>query len=177
MKDTDPDRNCSFFNKHQSNEYDINDLNTMNKPDMSSMIHANIGSLPKNFDNFVIFLKLLNRNLSCMAISETLLIDISSIDTFNITNYTFLCKSRISKRGDGVGIYVHNMYNYKERTDFSPFDEGIFESIFAEIETANSENTLIIVTCCPPECSNHYVFKEYVQTMLHTLSNTKNRQL
>ena len=76
MRDTDPDRNCSFFNKQQSNEYDINDFNTISKPDMFSMIHANIRSLPKNFDNLVIFLRLLNSNLSCIGISETWLNDI-----------------------------------------------------------------------------------------------------
>ena len=58
MKDTDPDRNCSFFNKQQSYEYNINDFNTMSKPDMFSIIYANITSLPKNFYKLVIFLKL-----------------------------------------------------------------------------------------------------------------------
>ena len=133
MKDTDPDRNCTFFNKQQSYEYNINDFNTINKPDMFSMIHTNIRSLPKNFDNFIIFLKLLNRKLSCIGISETWLNDISPIDTFNIPNYSFLCKSRSSKRGGGVGIYVNKTYNYKERTDLSIFYDEIFESIFVEI--------------------------------------------
>ena len=63
MKDTDPDRNFSFFNKQQSYEYNINDFNTVSMPDMFSMIHTNIRSLPKNIDNLVIFLRLLNRNL------------------------------------------------------------------------------------------------------------------
>ena len=96
MKDTDPDRNCSFFNKQQSYEYNSNDFNTISKPDMFSIIHTNIRSLPKNFDNLVIFLRLLNRNLSCIGISETRLSDISPIDTFNIPIYSFLCKSRSS---------------------------------------------------------------------------------
>ena len=63
MKDTDPDRCCSFFNKQQSYEYNINDFNTMSKPHMFSMINTNIRSFPKKFENLVIFLKLLNRNL------------------------------------------------------------------------------------------------------------------
>ena len=69
MKDADSDRNCLFFNKQQSYEYNINDFNTMDKPDMFSFIHVNIRSLPKNFDNLVIFLRLLNINLSCIGIS------------------------------------------------------------------------------------------------------------
>ena len=174
MRDTDPDRNCSFFNKQQSYEYNINDFNTINKPDMFSMIHANIRSLPKNFDNLVIFLRLLNRNLSCIGISETWLSDISPIDAFNIPNYSFLCKSHSSKRGGGVGIYVNKTYNYKERTDLSIFYEGIFESIFVEIETNDFEKTLIGVIYRPPEYSNIYLFNEYIQAILHKLSKTKN---
>ena len=69
MNNTDPDRNCTFFNKQQSYEYNVNDFNTMNKSDMFSMIHANIRSLPKNFENHIIFLRLLNRNLPCIEIS------------------------------------------------------------------------------------------------------------
>ena len=81
---------------------------------MFSMIHTNI-SLPKNFGNLVIFLRFLNRNISCVGISETWLGTISPIDTFNISNYSFLDKSHSSRRG-GVGIYVQNTYNFKERT-------------------------------------------------------------
>ena len=102
----------------------------MDKPDMFSFIHVNIRSLPMNFDNLVIFLGLLNRNLSCIGISETWLNDISPIDIFNIPSYSFLCKSRSSRQGGGVGIYVNNTYNLEERTDLSIFYEGIFESIF-----------------------------------------------
>ena len=173
MKDTDPDRNCSFFNKQQSYEYNINDFNTINKPDMFSIIHTNIRSLSKNFDNLVIFLKLLNRNLSCIGRSETWLSDISPIDTFSIPNYYFLCKSRTSRRGGGVGIYVNKTYNYKERTDLSIFYDGIFESIFVEIETNNFEKTLIGVIYRPPEYSNIDLFNEYIQIILHKLSKTK----
>ena len=139
----------------------------MNKPDMFSMIHRNIRSLPKNLDNLVIFLKLLCRNLSCIGISETWLCDISPIDTFNIPSYSFLCKSRSSRRGGGVGIYVKKMYNYKERTDISIFNDGIFESILVEIETNNCEKSLIGVIYRPPEYTNIDLFNEYIQTILH----------
>ena len=96
IKDTDPDIKCSFFNKQQSYDHNINNFNTMSKQDMFSIIHVNIKSLPKNFDNLVIFLKPLNRNLSCIGISETWLSDISPIGTSNIPSYSILCKSRSS---------------------------------------------------------------------------------
>ena len=105
--------------------------------------------------------------------SETWLCDVSPIDTFNIPNYSFLCKSRSSKRGGGVGIYVNKTYNYKEGTDLCIFDDGIFESIFVEIETNNFEKTLIGVIYRPPEYSNIDLFNEYIQTILHKLSKVQ----
>ena len=154
MIDSDPNSNCSFFNKQQSYEYNINDLNTITKPDMLSVIHVNIISHPKYFDNLAIYKKLLNRKLSCVGISETWLNHISPIDTCNIPDYSFLCKSRSSKREGCVGIYVHNTYNFKGRTDLSIFPDVIFESVFAEIKTANFEKTLIGVIYCPREYAN-----------------------
>ena len=50
------------------------------------------------------------------------------------------------------------MYNFNERTDLSIFDDGIFESIFVEIETDNFEQTLIGVIYRPPEYSNIDLF-------------------
>ena len=171
---SDPDRNCSFFNKQQSYEYNLNDFSTMNKPDIFSMIHTNIRSLPMNFDNLVIFLRLLNRNLSFIGMFETWLSYMSPIDTFNIPNYYFLCKSYSSKRGGGVGMYVNNTYNFKERTDLSIFYDEIFESIFVEIEADNFEKTLIGVIYRPPEYSNIDLFNDHILTILHKLSKTKN---
>ena len=43
-----------------------------------------------------------------------------------------------------------------------------------EIETDNFEKTLIGVTYRPPEYSNIYIFNDYIQTILHKLSKTKN---
>ena len=85
-----------------------------------------------------------------MEISEAWLNDISPIDAFNMPSYYFPCKSRSSKRGGGVGIYVNNTHNFKEITDLRIFYDGIFESIFVEIETANFEKTLIDVIYRPP---------------------------
>ena len=66
------------------------------------------------------------------------------------------------------------MYNFKERTDLCIFDDGIFESIFVEVETNNFEKTFIGVIYRPPEYSNIDLFNEYIQIILHKLSKTKN---
>ena len=44
---------------------------------------------------------------------------------FDIPNYVFVHKSRKSKRDGGVGIYIKNSNKFKERTDFTIFEDGI----------------------------------------------------
>ena len=48
--------------------------------------------------------------------------------------------------------------NFKERTDLSIFDDGIFKSIFVEIETDNFVKTLIGLIYRPPEYSDLDLF-------------------
>ena len=154
MKDSNQEKNFSFFDKQQIYEYNINDLKTINKPDMFFIIHENIRSLPKNIGNHVIFIKLLSGKISCIGISTTRLSYESPIDTFNIHSYSFHCKSRSSKRGGGVDIHVSKTYKFKERTDLSISYDGIFQYILVEIETANFVKTFIGVIYRPPEYSN-----------------------
>ena len=56
---------------------------------------------------------------------------------FDIPNYVFVRKSRKSKRGGGVVIYIRNSNKFKDRTDLTIFEDGIFESIFIFIENIN----------------------------------------
>ena len=50
----------------------------------------------------------------------------------------------------------------------------ISESISVEIETDDFEKTLIGVLFSPPDYSNIDLFNEYLKTILHRLSKTKN---
>ena len=90
---------------------------------------------------------------------------------FNILNYSFIHKSHNSSRGGGgVGIYIHNNYKSKEKTDFTIFADGIFESVFVENENTYLEKTAIGEIPRPPEHSNLNDFDEYIQSILHKLS-------
>ena len=71
MKYIDPDRNLSFFNKHQNYECDINEFNFLVKTNTFSIVHTNIRSLSKNYNNLGMFLRVLSREHSCIGVSET----------------------------------------------------------------------------------------------------------
>ena len=55
-------------------------------------------------------------------------------------------------------IYIKNSSKFKERTDLTIFEDGIFESIFIEIENINSAKTLIGVLYRPPNHANRDIF-------------------
>ena len=65
----------------------------------------------------------------------------SPINMLDIPFYVFTHKSRKSKKGGGVGIMINNSNKFKERTDLTIFEDGIFEFIF--IENINLPKTLI----------------------------------
>ena len=89
---------------------------------------------------------------------------------FDMTNYVFVHKSRKSKRGGGVGIYIKNSNKFKERTDLTIFEDGIFESIFIEIENINSVKTLIGVIYRPTNHANRDIFEEKMQIILQNIT-------
>ena len=131
-----PDQNCSFFNKQQRYDTYIDEFNTFVKTNMLSIMHTNVRSHSIKFNNLVTLLRLLNNEFSC--ISETWLNTSLPTNMLDIPNYVFVHKSRKSKKDGGVGINMKNSNKYKERTDLTIFEGGIFESIFLEVENINS---------------------------------------
>ena len=93
---------------------------------------------------------------------------------FDIPNYGFVNKSRKSKRGGDVGIYIKNSNKFKERTDLTIFEDGIFESIFIEIENINSVKTLIGVIYQPHNNANRDIFEDKMQIILQNITMNKN---
>ena len=133
MKDTNPDRNCSFFFKHLNYECDINEFNFLVKTNMFTIIHTNIRSHSKNHINLSMFLRLKRRELLCISGNETWLNIYLPISMISIPNYSSIHKSHNSSRGGGgVGIYIHNSNKFRERNNLTIFADGI--TVFVKIE-------------------------------------------
>ena len=90
---------------------------------------------------------------------------------FNIPNYVFVHKSRKSKRGGGVGIYIKNSNKFIERTDLTIYEDGIFEYSFIEIENINSVKALIVVIYRPPNNANRDISEDKMQIILRKYNN------
>ena len=50
----------------------------------------------------------------CISITETWIKPVESIDSYNMTDYTFLSKPRMEKRGGRVGMYIANRLNLRK---------------------------------------------------------------
>ena len=151
LMNIDPDQNCYLFNKLKSYDPDIDEFNTLVKTDMFSIMQTNLRSISKDFNNLVTLLKHINNELSCIGIYVTWLNTSLPTNILHIPNYVLVHKSRMSKKGGGVGIYIKNSNEFKERTDLTIFEDGIFESIFIEIENISLDKTLIGVIYRSPD--------------------------
>ena len=100
-------------------------------------LHLNIRSLAANFDklNMIIGNFLTNNcDLDFILLCETFLTDLNN-SLFNIDGFQKVEKHRIHSRGGGVALYINNKYEFSMRDDLSCFEEGLFESLFVEINT------------------------------------------
>ena len=128
-----------------------------------SLLHLNIRSLKNKHDDLCHYLAQLNLTFSIIGLTETWLLD-NCDDTYNIPTHSLVTKSRKTKAGGGVGIFIANNINFVKREELSTFQEGIFESICIEIQLCN-KRILIGVINRPPGNK----IKEFEETFEHFL--------
>ena len=70
-----------------------------------------------------------------------------------IEGYNFIHKSRKDKIGGGVGFFIENNTQYKQRDDLDFFDHQVFESMFLEIVRPKQSNIIIGTIYRPPDAN------------------------
>ena len=127
------------------------DLESFNKQfakrnDNPSLIHLNIRSLPKHFDNFQDLLNSLKCRFKIIGLSETRLTSSSCIPhNLELEGYS-LTSNRTEASAGGTSIYVCNTLSYKLRNDLSAmYFPKQLESTFIEISRNGKRN--IVVGC------------------------------
>ena len=104
---------CDHFTQNRFNE--LFDKTRSSFSNCFSLLHLNIRSLPRNYDNFTRFLANVDSKFSIMGVTETWLKD--SGYSLDIEGYDFIPNPRPSRIGGGVGIYVDNDLEFKLRPD------------------------------------------------------------
>lgn len=74
-----------------------------------NIVHFNIRSLNKNFDELLVYIELFKNNLDIIVLSETWRID--GVSNYLINNYTAYYSESYFNQNDGVIVYVKNNLN------------------------------------------------------------------
>ena len=80
--------------------------------DSFSILHLNIRSIKKNFDNFKLFFSSLAFSFSVICFSETWLDEVGN-SLYELPNYISKHQVRDDCKMEGVSIYIHNSSNFK----------------------------------------------------------------
>ena len=98
-----------------------------------SLLHLNICSLSKNFDNFCILLKEINMNFDIIALTESR-IKKNSVSPINIELENFSTEHTPTEiAAGGALLYINKRLSYHPRNDLSIYMPGKLESIFIEL--------------------------------------------
>lgn len=127
-------------------------LNNNNKN--LTVMHINIRSLNKYFTQ--IHDLLINVKLSMLVLTE-IAIKEEQKDLFNINGYIFLAKTRESRKGGGIGIYLKN--NTKIDKIYNT-NNASFESCCVEVQVEESTAIEIAAVYRPPNNSINQFLKE-----------------
>ena len=94
------------------------------------------------------------------------------MNDFPLNQYSFVGRVRNHKIGGGVGLYVNQSYQYRERHDLSINVDDVIESQFIELTTP--DNIIVGVIYRPPN-DNLELFKESLLQLLQKLDSQKKK--
>ena len=154
--DNDPDTNFFDSNDFENISKYLNpneayeELKTANSDDFS-IIHLNIRSMNKHFDDFKLFLQSLKFQFKVICLSETWAENcIMNYSRFQISDYTMIHQERNSnKQGWGVCVFIHNTLSYKKLNSYCVSTDDN-ETISIKILDNISKNKIISLTYRPP---------------------------
>jgi len=130
------------------------------------LIHLNIRSLQKNFDNLCEFLSQLSSKPHAIAISKTKIKDTPLVN-ISIPGYTFLHKNSMTKAG-GVGMYISDSFQFKE-LQFN-FSFSGCESLWFRLTCPNSKIDYVVSTVYRHPSTNTTEFYDYLSKIFIELN-------
>ena len=136
-----------------------------------SLIHFNIRSLNKHYDDMTSLLSTAHSNTSkIICCTETLLSHRSYVNMLNLDGYTLHHKDRPARQGGGVCMYVHSSLHANVCDDLS-INHNETDSLFVEINNRTGKNLIVGVIYRPPE-SDRPSFIEALDKLLLLINNS-----
>ena len=156
--DLDPDSNfyskvidqCEYYTESLfSDKLTESQFTSNNNENNFSLLHLNIRSISNKICRFINFLGSINHTFSVIGITETWLQD--SDHSCDIPGYNFIHNHRPDRSGGGVGLFIRDHLDFKERADLGIQGDSA-ETFFVEINRTNEKNMVIGVVYRPPDC-------------------------
>ena len=135
--------------------------------DTFSVLHMNVRSLKNKFDAFQTFLTSSGVEWSIICITESWLKP-DIIQYFDLNKYNLFASCRVSGKGGGTAIYVHNSLDVKQINSLSKVND---ENTWVEIELKHGIQIRKIIVGCiyrPPN-SCPASFLEYMSKIMNIL--------
>ena len=127
------------------------------------LVHFNIRSINRNFDNLRLLLQNTNqKTCSVIGLTETWLNSNSHL--FDLPGFEFVCRNRQNRVGGGVGLYISNKFEFIIHEELNVTND-VLESLFVELVNPNGKNILIGVIYRPPR-SNLDAFLTNMQNLV-----------
>ena len=82
-----------------------------------------------------------------------------------IAGYNFLHKPRVNRIGGGVGLYISEHLNYKQRHDLAFPEDKSAESLFVEINRTKEKNIIVGIIYRPPDSKLNEFLSDLDQVM------------
>ena len=153
-------------------ENDFNHLVVQNSIDSNfSLLHMNIRSLSKNYDQLIVYLSCLKHRFSIIDLSETWTNE-NNQSLFPIPGYKCLFKNRIDGRGGRVYLYVLDFINFYESDDLNAYANVKFECVFIELSDTQFGRKVVGSVYRPPD-NNLDVFNKGFDCVLNSTVKSK----
>ena len=146
LKLIDKSDNIEFITPINSKYHDLDYFNNLNHNRISSLniIHTNLASISKHFDDLSLTLSLLNADFHIIAITEHKIHkDIPPIKNINLIGYYPFHYQPTNTTHGGAGFYIKKSLVFNKRDDLSFNSTGDFETCFIEIIIPNKKNVIV----------------------------------
>ncbi|XP_065681549.1 uncharacterized protein LOC136095198 [Hydra vulgaris] len=167
----DDDKNNNFFDEIlvETAYYNVDDVKDVFNSASSnfSLLHLNIRSINKNFENLKLMLNNIKNKFSIICLTETWCHRDTINSNFQLSGYKSIHQPRENGIGGGVSIFVQNSLTFKH-VDNLKVNDADCESFTIEIINKAIKNTFITALYRPPN-GDYNQFENHINYLLPKL--------
>ena len=153
--------NCNYYVEDSFNKK-IRNLQS----NCLSLLHLNIRSLPRHYNEFKCYLDNLDINFSVIGLTETWLKS-SNSDLYNLDGYNHVSQCRECRTGGGVSLLLNENWSYTVRDDLR-LNDNFVECLFIELSKSVvnlTKDVVVGVIYRPPNTDIYEFNKKFLELL------------